>query len=204
MAAIAGASLLLAMTGCDMEIRDKYVAPAGTPTYVATATGTLTTDSQVYDLYLGVDTATMTLTSVSVNGTSKYSGSKTITSTTWDELTAWDSNAADLSGDFTVIYKFTVTKGSSQWNQWNVCLCQDGVTTPTADTTWYCRPDAYSVDTLSDFSTVTYSYPAGDTYSYDYTSHAVTLAVKKTASSAKIIAFVDTDDDAVTTYLDNN
>ena len=202
LAAAAGLGLMLA--GCDMQIRDKYVSPAGTPTYIATATGTLTSDSQVYDLYLGVDTTTMTLTSVTVNGTSKYSGSKTITSATWNELTAWDANAADLSGDFTVIYKFTVTKGTSQWNQWNVCLCQNGVTTPTADTTWYCRADGFSVNTLKDFATVTYVWPAGGTVSFDYTNHAVTIAVKKTVNTIKVISFVDTADAAVTAYLDNN
>lgn len=101
MAVIAGASLLLAMTGCDMEVRDKYVAPAVSSVYVG---------------FGGENT--FNITKVTLDGVEQTSlESSSFAPSAWNAVSEFKT--LTLTSGSTAVYTFKQpTQGSNAWNCW--------------------------------------------------------------------------------------
>lgn len=166
MAAIAGASLLLAMTGCDMEIRDKYVStyPLTMATIVASGTG-ITETSPV--LHLTAEYGTFTVSCDDGSCTDQ-----SIAGTAW-----WDSGNGDVAT--------TITDGATKI--YTVVATDDGtdflveihdtdstlyVSTTTQLTAW--GAGTYTGNSTSD----SYTLVGGNTYTVTVTRSGDTYTVK--------------------------
>ncbi len=150
MAAIAGASLLLAMTGCDMEIRDKYTPPAVSSVYVG---------------FGGENT--FNVTNVTVDGTSQTSLiDSSFAPSAWNAFSEFKTVSLE-AGETAVFTFLQPTQGSGAYNTWGLAFYDDN------DYGDFLRGDnwlnSYSDAGFSGAKWVNGNSSANGTYSNDYT-----------------------------------
>jgi len=170
MAAIAGASLLLAMTGCDLEIRDKYVAPAVSSVYVG----------------LGGEN-TLNITSVTLDGVAKSSlVDSSFLPSAWNATSEFKT--VTLTAGQTVVYTFKQpAQSASAWVTWSLAFWDDNKYGN------FLRGDnwlnSYSDAGFTSYKWVTGGSSANGTYSNGYTYQTAGCELDTSATVTLTVTF---------------
>jgi hypothetical protein len=174
MAVIAVTSLLLSMTGCDMQVRDKYVAPPVSTVYVG----------------LGSENI-LDITSVKVDGVAQSS----LVDSSF-KPSAWNATGefkkVTLKEGQSVIYTFTQpVQGEGAWNSWSLAFWDDN------DYGNFLRGDnwlnVYSDAGFTSYKWVTGGSSANGIYSNEYTYLTAASMLDTSATVTLTVSFDGTD-----------
>lgn len=152
---VAALSMVVAMTGCDLKIRDKYI-PNTAPAMIV---------SLASDGCTGFD-----ITSIKLNDVEKLSGTATIASgfrnNVFDGAVS-ESCVETEGGDFTIVYTCSNVQGhdaSSFWGPWNLIM-RDTTNPGTYD--WVARVDAFGYDPMPSYPVVNYGTALNNPLAFD-------------------------------------
>ena len=170
MAAIAVVSLLLAVTGCDMQVRDKYVAPPVSTVYVG----------------LGGENI-LNITSVKVDGVAQSSlVDSSFKPSAWNATSEFKT--VTLKTGQSVVYTFTQpAQGAGAWNSWSFAFWDDNKYGN------FLRGDNW-LNTYSDAGFTSYKWVAGGssangTYSNEYTYLTAASTLDTSATVTLTVSF---------------
>ncbi len=177
---VAAVSVIVAMTGCDLSIREKYVPQDAAPMVVSLASDGCTS----YDI-----------DSITLNGTELLTSSVTMSSSFINNVFAAavsESCVETEGGDFTIVYTCSNVVGhqsTSIWGPWNVVM-RDTTNQGTYD--WVARVDAFGYDPMPSYPVVDYGTGLSDPLAFD---DGFIVKVVGTIDTVTITAYAAADPD---------